>query len=287
MIESLEVLVPERSKNVVRRELGELPRVRFVSKWSSPENVRLFVARLRDLDRLGALDLLFEYERNELAPLPLVLLGLHRGKPVSSSPAMLQTLALLSKLTSAEALDPYVAPSREAARRLLLAHSRGAQRDLIASASLEGDTLLVWSCEPRLYRCPVSGIAALRDLTKKELRDFEVSASGSRLRWPSADIDVNLDAIRAVVDPGYRKKAEAQHRQEASRYAEAIKAVREKYDLRQADIPGLSERQVRRLEQGQTFPRAATVKKLAAAHRLSVAEYLEELAEQSTRGGKR
>jgi transcriptional regulator with XRE-family HTH domain len=60
-----------------------------------------------------------------------------------------------------------------------------------------------------------------------------------------------------------------------------MRAVREEHGLRQGDIPGLSERQVRRLEQGHAFPQAKTVEKLAAAHGLSVADYLKELATRS------
>jgi DNA-binding XRE family transcriptional regulator len=192
-------------------------------------------------------------------------------------------MAILSKRVTSSKVDPYVAPNREAAQRLVLAHSRGAEEALIASASLDDGTLYVWSCEPRLYRCAVKEISALAGLTKKQLANFEVSSSGSRLHWPDADVDINLDTIRVHVDPAHRKKAEVAFREEASLYAEAIKAVREKHGLRQADIARLSERQVRRLELGKTFPQIKTVEKLATAHGLSIAAYLKELARYSKR----
>lgn len=284
MSEAVEVLVPERSKGAVKKRLGALPHVRFVSEPSGRDVARLLVAFLEDLEkRRPEFERWLDHAWIEPAAVPLVFLGPGRGKSISAGLALVQALAMVSKRASSKAIDPYVAPNREAARRLVLAHSRDAEKDLIASASLDGDTLYVWSCEPRLYRCPVADIPALARLTKKQLRNFEVSASGSRLHWPDADVDINLDTIRALVDPEYRKQAEDAFRQEASRYAEAIRAVREKHGLRQGDIEGLSERQVRRLEQGETFPQAKTVEKLAAAHGLSVADYLKELATHSKR----
>ena len=283
---AVEVLVPEPSKSVVQERLGALPDVRFVSQPSKRVVARLLVALLEDLQKRRP-----EFERwldrawREPATVPLVLLAPSGGKSTSDNRGLLQTLALVSKRASSSASDPYLAPSQEAVRRLLLAHSRNAAKELIASASIEDDTLYVWSCEPRLYRCPVSDIPALAKLSKKQLQGFEVSKSGSRLRWPDADIDINLDTIRVQVDPEHRREAEAAFRLEASRYAEAIRSVREKKGLRQGDIPGLSERHVRRLEQGETFPQAKTVEKLAAAHGLSVGDYLKELARHSKQTG--
>ncbi len=280
---AIEVLVTEPSKSVVQKRLGALPNVSIVSQPSERAVARLLVALLEDLQKRRP-----EFERwLERAPatVPLVFLGPDGGANISASLVVFQTFALVSRRLSSNTVDPYVAPDREAARRLVLAHSLDAEKELIASASIEDDTLYVWSCEPRLYRCPVSDIPALARLSKKQLQGFEVSKSGSRLRWPDADIDINLDTIRVQVDPAHRREAEAGFRQEASRYAEAIRTVREKKGLRQGDVAGLSERHVRRLEQGETFPQAKTVKKLAAAHGLSVGDYLKELARHSKQTG--
>lgn len=70
-------------------------------------------------------------------------------------------------------------------------------------------------------------------------------------------------------------------REEAARYAGAIRTLREERGLTQADIAGLTERQVRRVEQGESTPRTQTLRKLAAAHGLSLDGYLKELAKRS------
>jgi DNA-binding transcriptional regulator YiaG len=45
----------------------------------------------------------------------------------------------------------------------------------------------------------------------------------------------------------------------------AIKALREQCKLTQSEVAGLTERQVRRVEQGESTPRSETLRKLAAA----------------------
>jgi len=113
------------------------------------------------------------------------------------------------------------------------------------------------------------------------LADLELNESGSRLRWDKADADLNLDAIRYHTDPKAKKAQDQVRRQEAARYAEAIRAFREERGLKQADIEGLTERQVRRVEQGESIPRSGTLEKLAAAHGLTLDPYLKELAKRS------
>ena len=119
------------------------------------------------------------------------------------------------------------------------------------------------------------------------LPKFEVSTSGSRIHWPAGDIDLNLDTIRAHADPKVRRQHQAQLRQEAAQYADAIRSFRIEKGLTQSEVTGLSERQVRRLEEGHTLPRAGTIALLAAAHQMSTNDYLSELAKRSSRGTKK
>jgi len=106
----------------------------------------------------------------------------------------------------------------------------------------------VWSCEPRRFEVPVAQIPVLARMPA--LAKLELSPSGSRIRWPEADVDINLDTIREYADPDVRREHETRARQEASRYAKAIRQLREERGLKQADIEGLTERQVRWLEEG-------------------------------------
>jgi ribosome-binding protein aMBF1 (putative translation factor) len=118
-------------------------------------------------------------------------------------------------------------------------------------------------------------------MSASDLPNFELSESGSALHWDAGDVDLNLDGILYYVDPKVRREQDKASREEASRYAGAIRALREEHRLTQGDITGLTERQVRRVEQGESTPRSETLRKLAAAHGLSLDQYLKELAKRS------
>ncbi|MEW6778064.1 MAG: helix-turn-helix transcriptional regulator [Bdellovibrionota bacterium] len=178
----------------------------------------------------------------------------------------------------------YAAQDPNAVRRIVRAHSLEAEDRLIASASVAYGRLFVWSCEPHLYACSLSRLPGVGGLPRAEQEQFVISETGSRISWPKADIDLDLDAIRARCDEKFRREREQKIRSEAARYAKAIRALREEKNLKQAGIEGLSEREVRRIETGGQRPRFSSLQKLAAAHRLSLDDYLGELARLSARG---
>lgn len=171
-----------------------------------------------------------------------------------------------------------VARDEATLRRLVLARRAGAHQRLIASADLEDETLVVWSCEPRRYAVPVNAIPGVANLSPADRKSFSLSESGSRLHWSAGDLDINLETIRALVDPAVRSAQARLHRQEARIYAAAMREMRREHGFSQDQIPGLSERQVRRLELGTHLPHSASLSKLAAAYGMSVDEYLGELA---------
>jgi Protein of unknown function (DUF2442) len=196
-------------------------------------------------------------------------------------------LGALVRLSGQARQEPYIAPSPDAVRRIVLSRRTGAERELIASASIDEGKLIVWSCEPRRFEVLVAEIPVLARMPADALAKFELSASGSRIRWPDADVDVNLDTIREHADPKVRREHEARARQEAARYADAIRRFRVERGLKQSDIDGLTGRQVRRLEEADTVPQIDTLRRLAAAHGMTVDDYLRELAKRSRRSTRR
>jgi alkylresorcinol/alkylpyrone synthase len=64
---------------------------------------------------------------------------------------------------------------------------------------------------------------------------------------------------------------------------EMVDTLLASHGLKQTDIKGLSERQVRRLEEGDTLPHSSTLTKLAASHGMSINDYMGELAKRSGR----
>jgi hypothetical protein len=161
---------------------------------------------------------------------------------------------------------------------MILAHKSNAERQLIASASISGDKLVVWTCEPQRLEVPVEAIPSIARMDPSSQSKFIVSESGSRIHWPDDDVDLTAESIRAFADPQVRREQQAARRAEAALYAKAIRSLREQHGLRQSDVPGLTERQVRRLEEGDTMPRVATLQKLARAHGMDVDAYVAALA---------
>jgi DNA-binding transcriptional regulator YiaG len=175
----------------------------------------------------------------------------------------------------------YLAPRLESVRRMIKARVAGAEDRLVASASVNDGKLIAWSCEPKRYVVSVGDIRGLGRLSLKDLRRFEISESGSRVHWDEGDVDLDLESIRYYADPEVRKAQDQARRAEVARYADAIRSFRKARGLKQSDIAGLTERQVRRIEQGESVPQSGTLMKLAVAHGLELDEYLSELASRS------
>jgi hypothetical protein len=202
MTQTVEILVPEPTRTQLVAAAGWPRSVRFVSNPSSRSSpdVRLMVARLEGLADKDHLDHLLALLRGRVVP-PVVFLASGSDKSHLSL-AVLQAMVLLSKrATPSTKADPYVAPDDASFRRLVLACVHGAERELIASASIEDGVLSVWSCEPRLYRCPVKDIQPLRSLSAEGLRVFEVSESGSRIHWPEREWITNASLRESRSEP--------------------------------------------------------------------------------------
>ena len=120
-------------------------------------------------------------------------------------------------------------------------------------------------------------VPALARLPVDERAGFEIADDVSYLHWPASDVHLDLDALRVAVDPKARDAPRVDRLRRDERFGKAVARVRERAGLRQEDIPGVSARQVRRIEAG-AFPRAATLEKLAEAHGMGVKGYLDLVA---------
>jgi hypothetical protein len=207
----LEVTATKPTRAALQKA-GSLKQIRFVSEPSADRDVRrIVVARLSEFEEQPEEIRKFATGGTSFAA-PLVLMAL--GKKPSSLSA-LQLLALLTSRLGSRKDDPYISPNVDAVRRILMAYAVGAERHLIASATVMDGVLSVWSCEPKLYQSATGEIPALKALDPEELANLSVSASGSRIHWAAGDIDLDMDAIRKFVDPSERKVAESKYRADA------------------------------------------------------------------------
>lgn len=283
MTAAVEILVPQPVLPAVKKALGPLPATTFHTHPSHGAGQRLIVSPIDVLGtasgRAALENLVRSASRKDGVSLVLfAIAGAALGFLVAEA---------LTRVAWQAREEPFIAPSPEPVRRIVFARRMRAEKELIASASLEDGKLVVWSCEPRRFEVAVSDIPVLARLDADTLKRFELSESGSRIRWPQADVDLNLDTIREYADPDVRREHEGRARQEAARYADAIRRLREERGLKQSDIEGLTERQVRRLEHGDTVPQIETLRRLAAAHGMAVDDYLRELAKRSRKPARR
>lgn len=164
--------------------------------------------------------------------------------------------------------------------RILNAWRLGAQDELIADATVQGDILFVRTCALDTIEIKTGELKWLQGATSEELVDLDVSADGAYIHWPALDVDIDLENIRVVRDPELREEFQKRRLEDDRRMGRAIKAFRTEDKLRQRDIEGISTRQVRRIEKGEVRPRTDTLRHFARAHGLSLNEYLNRLAEK-------
>jgi len=167
--------------------------------------------------------------------------------------------------------------------RVLSAWALGAPDEMIADARAlgEGERLLVVSCAMEQTELAFEDVPALAQMPEEKRPEFEVASGGSYLRWPAADADLDLDAIRYYAGPEpHRQRADRERLARDEAFGTAVAAVRERHELRQADVEGLSARQVRRIEKGESYASTDALEKLAEAHGLEVNAYLEAVAQK-------
>ena len=161
--------------------------------------------------------------------------------------------------------------------RILAAWEANAASKLIADASVAGDQLLVRSCDFSLYEIPFESVKALAGLDAIRREQFKIASDGSYLHWEIGDIHLDLDSLRYGADPELRAKKDRERLLHDKRFGATVAAVRRIHGLTQASFPGLSEREMRRIEKGETLPRSATLAILAKAHGMSLSDYLSVL----------
>ena len=97
---------------------------------------------------------------------------------------------------------------------------------------------------------------------KPDPKRFAVTDYGQTLKL--GDYEVAADAILYEVDPEYRRRANKRRREEEQGFGASLRRLRVMRGLRQTDFPGISEKEIGRLERGEVSkPHGETLEKLA------------------------
>lgn len=168
--------------------------------------------------------------------------------------------------------------------RILNAAALGAQRSMIADATVAGDILFVLGCDFRLHEMPFTAYPALAAIPAAERGDFEIQLDGAFLHWAAYDVDLDLESVVLATDPEKGRAAVLARLVEDRAFGRAVRALRTSRGIVQSGVPGLSDRQVRRIEAGESTATSVSVDALAAAHGMDADAYLEAVAERMEEG---
>jgi Protein of unknown function (DUF2442) len=144
---------------------------------------------------------------------------------------------------------------------------------------LEDGVLRVISPDFQRLEVPVSKIEELAKVDKKVLDHFEIDDDGAYVYWPDLDLHLGWEQLLQIVDPESMRKAQQKSRTFNERYGAAIRKIREAKGLNITEIPGLSDKQLRRIEHGECRLTSNAAKELAKAQGMTPNEYLQKLAE--------
>ncbi|MFN0196803.1 MAG: helix-turn-helix domain-containing protein [Planctomycetaceae bacterium] len=151
---------------------------------------------------------------------------------------------------------------------------------IIVDAWIENDKLVLLSPSFDRLEIPLEKLARFIGTNRTKWNSFEIDEDGSYLYWPHADVHLGWKQFMQIIDPtsalaDMKKTAEFN-----KQYGAAIRSLREEQGLKQADIHGMTERQLRRVEHGEQAATKATLESLAFAHVKSLEEYLKMISQR-------
>jgi hypothetical protein len=162
--------------------------------------------------------------------------------------------------------------------RVCSAFGPESSRGSIVDAYLGGDVLFVRGPKHRMLHVPVASIPALRNQPRNVLRNFRIDPDGSFVHWPDLDVHLGWNQFLQAVVPAELHKAQQRSADFNRRYGAAIRKIREEAGIPQAKVEGITERQLRRIEQGECRATVNALRDLAKAHGLDVNAYMEKVA---------
>lgn len=266
----------------------DVPAFRFEETTSSALSLARYIKSfLRQLTKISrTADLLVVGELSNLETIGRLVNGLDESRICAillhedgQSISMLPSLLRRFKFPKALYQNLLLFSDEAVFERIILAKNVGAEADLIADAAVVDGHLYVRNCALEELQIPLTEIDALNSLSTVERTIFEVDDDGSFLYWPAGDVHLDLEALRCVIDPGFIDNQRAASIKDDRRYGKAIAQYRKKCGLSQSNIEGLTDRQVRRIEQGDTRPNEKSLRILARTHGISLGDYLDRLAE--------
>ena len=151
----------------------------------------------------------------------------------------------------------------------------------IVDAWIEGNELVLLSPAFERMRVPNSKLVRFLGDSDRQFSAFEIDEDGRFLYWPHSDTHLGWKQFEQLINPTVAIKDGKKSDQFKQRYGRAIKSLREEKGLKQAEIHGLTDRQLRRIEQGLQMVTSKALESLAKAHELDIADYMKEIGRRA------
>ena len=189
----------------------------------------------------------------------------------------LQDSVILQVKRKNKPVETYYGFDSKAVKRIKSAWEWEAEAELIAIASASSNSLFVMGCDLKTWEIPFSSLSCLDRIPQSEKGNFELDEDGSYLCWGCADLHVDLEDLKAAVDPEFKEQLLIKKLEYGKSFGKAIATVRKAHKLNQDAIDGISDRHLRRIENEGQQPSLDALKKLAASHGLDLEDYLAQV----------
>lgn len=166
-------------------------------------------------------------------------------------------------------------------KRLVIALRRTTPWEGVLDAYVLGKSLVVVLGDMTVREFPISRLPKVRDFEPEVLGRFEIDSAGSFLYWPDRDVHMGPSQMLQAVDPVYLSEVEIR-RYEMENVSQAVFDMRSDRRLMQTEIPGLSDRHVRRLENEGMRLTVDAATNFAKAFGLTLSGFLDELSSRIT-----
>ncbi|MBU6175560.1 MAG: hypothetical protein KGQ60_17260, partial [Planctomycetes bacterium] len=242
------------------------PRKRAAVRYQKPSSVKRVASRsIVCFSRLADLtDEVVSQLRESQITKQVVFVG---GSPVEAVTPRLMAL----QIRSPDRL--HIADKKDSTSEAMLIHRLFAgmrevgQDPTIVDAWVEGDQLVLLSAAFQRLSIPFSKLDRFLGNNRDEGQRFEIDEDGRFLYWPHADVHFGWKQLEQLVDPTKSLQDQKKTDRFKRLYGNAVRKLRESAGLKQTEIDGLTDRQLRRIESGEQMASSKALESLAKAHR--------------------
>ncbi len=166
-------------------------------------------------------------------------------------------------------------------KRLVIALTRPAPWEGILDAYVIEESLVAVLGDMSARKFPISQLPKVRGFEPAVLSQFVIDSAGSYLYWPDQNVHMGASQMLQAVDPMYLADVEIR-RYQMEKMSLVLLDMRNDRRLKQTEIPGLSERHVRRLEKKEVRLTVDAATRFAGAFGLTLSGFLDELSDRIT-----